>query len=57
MVEVIVARGLALIHLKNTPLLPQHILDSLVLVGVGLVSLSLTLTMISSTYVKTFLLI
>jgi hypothetical protein len=43
--EVIVARGLASIYLKNIPLLPRHISDSLVLVEVGLVSLSPTFVM------------
>jgi hypothetical protein len=42
MAEVIIARGLASINLKSTPLLPQHISRSLVLVGVSLVSLSPT---------------
>jgi hypothetical protein len=42
MAEVIVARGLASIHFEKYYTLPQHISDSLVLVGVDLVSLSPT---------------
>jgi hypothetical protein len=37
--EVIVASGLALIHFENTPLLPQHISNSLGLVEVVPISL------------------
>jgi hypothetical protein len=40
--EVIVARGLALIHFESTPLLPQHISSFLALVKVGLVNLGPT---------------